>query len=54
MSYRYLVDVNNSNKIETLYDGDVVADAMAAFTKAILDEAEYVTLEALRAREVRP
>ncbi len=46
-SYSYLVDSNAGNR-GRLYDGPDAADAMAAFSKAISDGVEYVTLEALR------
>ena len=45
--YNYLVDSSAGNR-GRLYDGPDVADAMAAFSKAISDGVEYVTLEALR------
>jgi hypothetical protein len=47
MSYHYLVDADAGNR-GRLYDGTDAADAMAAWSKAISDGAEYVTLEALR------
>lgn len=45
IEYWYLV---GSEANRTAYSGHNVADAMAAFTQAILDGDEYVTLEALR------
>lgn len=47
--YRYLVEANAGSNRGRLYDGTDVADAMAAFSKAISDGVVYVTLEALRA-----
>ena len=47
--YRYLVEVRRSGDVtRRLYDGTDAADAMAAWSTAITDGGEYVTLEALR------
>jgi hypothetical protein len=49
-AYHYYVSVDNDNNDhhDTKYNGDQAADAMAAWSKAITDGAEYATLEALR------
>ena len=48
--YHYLVETGGSGPARRRYDGTDAADAMAAWSAAILDGAEYVTLEALRER----
>jgi hypothetical protein len=48
ITYRYLVETDGPSQARRRYDGTDAADAMAAWTKAILDGVEYVTLEALR------
>lgn len=45
--YRHLVDAESGNR-GRLYDGPDAADAMAAWSKAVSDGVEYVTLESLR------
>ena len=50
IEYRYQVITQGSSYAVT-YDGTSAADAMAAWSKAISDGAEYVTIEALRNRE---
>lgn len=46
--FRYLVETSGLGQHERLYDGTDVADAMAAFSRAISDGVEYVALEGLR------
>jgi hypothetical protein len=48
MTYHYLVETAEGSRYLRLYDGVNAADAMAAWSKAITETAEYVTLEALR------
>jgi len=50
-AYNYYVAADNGDKnYRAKYNGPQVADAMAAWSKAITDGAEYVVLEALRER----
>lgn len=46
--YRHQVIEQGTGIYRTLYDGTDLADAMAAWSKAIEDGVEYVTLESLR------
>jgi hypothetical protein len=46
--YWYLVESENENRWKVWYKGLVLADAVAAYTAAILDGDEYVMIEALR------
>lgn len=48
--YRHLVEVDDPSYTRKVYDGPDAADAMAAWSQAITDGVEYVTLESLRAR----
>ena len=48
INYWYLVESDTSNRWKRWYAGHIVADAIAAYTTAILDGAEYVMLESLR------
>ncbi len=52
ITYRYLVDSGAGNR-GRLYDGTDAADAMAAWSKAISQGVEYVTIEALRDRPAK-
>jgi hypothetical protein len=47
VSYHYLVDSSAGNR-GRLYSGTDAADAMAAWSNAISQGVEYVTIEALR------
>jgi hypothetical protein len=47
-AYRYLVETNGRFPARRQYDGTDAADAMAAWSKAIQEGVDYVTLEALR------
>ena len=49
MEYHYFVESSDDTYIQH-YIGVDVADAMAAFSKAISDGREYVMIEALRER----
>jgi uncharacterized protein (DUF736 family) len=49
MRYWYHV---SGDKLPSLYQGHDAADAMAAWSKAVGDGEEYVTLEALREPEL--
>jgi hypothetical protein len=46
--YWYLVESENGRQWKHWYKGENAADAMAAYTAAILDGNEYVMLESLR------
>lgn len=46
MQYRHQVITQSPYTV--VYDGTDIADAMAAYSKAISDGVEYVTLESLR------
>lgn len=46
----YVAADNPPDKHKPLYNGADAADAMAAWSKAVTDGAEYVVLEALRER----
>ena len=48
IQYWYLVESENNKHWKKWYDGHNAADAMAAYTAAILDGEEYVMLESLR------
>ena len=48
IEYRHQVIVQGAGIYVTRYDGTDHADAMAAWSKAIQDGVEYVTLESLR------
>lgn len=48
VNYWYLVEAETDKQWKKLYDGHAIADAMAAYTAAILDGEEYVMLESLR------
>jgi hypothetical protein len=52
--YWYLVESETAKNWKKRYDGHVIADAMAAYTAAILDGEEYVMLESLRMPENGP
>lgn len=48
-AYRHLVEVDGTGvSHHRMYDGGDAADAMAAWSTAITDGAEYVTLESIR------
>jgi hypothetical protein len=50
--YNYYVSVANDAKArDTKYNGDQVADAMAAWSQAISDGAEYAVIEALHVHD---
>lgn len=49
MTYRFYVSVDNG-KVKEIYRGDDPADAMAAWSKAVTEDGEYVVLEALKSR----
>ena len=47
--FNYYVSVDSGGRhYDAKYNGDQAADAMAAWSKAITDGAEYAVLEALR------
>jgi hypothetical protein len=46
--YWYLVESENENRWKEWYKGLVLADAVAAYTAAILEGDEYVMIESLR------
>lgn len=46
--YRHLVETDGPGRSVRLYDGEDAADAVAAWSKAISDGADYVTLESLK------
>ena len=48
INYWYLVESENKKHWKNWYKGHIVADAIAAYTAAILDGDEYVMLESLR------
>jgi len=48
INYWYLVESENKKHWKKWYEGHIVADAIAAYTTAILDGDEYVMLESLR------
>ena len=48
VNYWFLVESETDKKWKHRYKGHNVADAMAAYTAAILDGEEYVMLESLR------
>lgn len=48
INYWYLVESEDNKHWKKWYDGHIVADAIAAYTTAILDGDEYVMLESLR------
>lgn len=51
--YHHQVIEQGPGIYRTLYDGDDHADAMGAWSKAIGDGVEYVTLESLKDRRGR-
>jgi hypothetical protein len=53
IAYWYLVQSENNRRWKNWYKGHNVADAMAAYTTAILDGDEYVMLESLRQEDLR-
>ena len=48
INYWYLVESENEKHWKRWYAGHIVADAIAAYTTAILDGDEYIMLESLR------
>jgi hypothetical protein len=52
--YRHLVEVDGPSETRRRYDGRSDAEALAAWQAAISEGIEYVTLESLHDREVRP
>ena len=47
-TYMHRVEVDGPSETRKRYDGPDAADAMAAWSQAIEEGAEYVTLESLR------
>jgi len=48
ITYMHRVEVDGPSKTRKRYDGPDAADAVAAWSQAIEEGAEYVTLESLR------